>query len=248
MAYEKDGIQYPSVTTILGLLDKPALISWSANCAVEYVSEHMDAMQDITDVHRGEEVLENAKKAWREKRDDSASSGTMVHKAIEAYIGGLDFGSLLQNDEAKRGFEAFLSWEKKNHVEWLESEVEVFSLKHGYAGRFDVIAKVNGFRTLIDFKTSKGIWDEMSYQLCAYRQAYNENKDNEPLENLAILHLSKETGEPTYKAIEKNIERYTKLFNSLTEAYYLMKNRRLKNNPFVKAAKTGEPVELKEIF
>jgi hypothetical protein len=37
----------------------------------------------------------------------------------------------------------------------------------------------------------------------------------------------------------KNIERYTNLFNTLCMVYYLLKDRRLKNNPFVALAKVS---------
>jgi hypothetical protein len=242
MAYERNGIEYPSVTTILGILDKPALIGWASNCAVDYIQENIEAIKDPLDVHRGEQVLEQARKAYANKRDDAASSGTQAHHAIEAYIHGLNPEEYLNTEQSKIAFQAFKSWEEKNHVEWLQTECEVVSENRGYAGRFDAIAKINGHVYLVDFKTSKGVWDEMRYQICAYRQAYNEmlEEGQEPIENLAILHLDKETGEPTFIPVEKDIRRMTDAFNFLTVAYYLLKNRRLKNNPFVARAK-GEP-------
>ena len=57
MAYEFNGIEYPSVTTITSILDKPALLSWASNCAVDYIQENLDAIKDPIDVHRGEGVL-----------------------------------------------------------------------------------------------------------------------------------------------------------------------------------------------
>jgi hypothetical protein len=126
-----------------------------------------------------------------------------------------------------------------NHVVWHETEVRVVSELYGYAGRFDAIATVNGHKYLIDFKTSSGIYDEMKWQLCAYRQAYNEmlEEGQERIENMAILHLDKKTGEPTFKPVIADIDRKTETFNQLVWLYYLLKNRRLKNNPFVKRAK-----------
>lgn len=240
MAYELDGIQYPSVTSIIGLLDKPALLGWAARCAVEHIEENWDLLIDVTDVHRKKDILEAAAKAYATKRDEAASSGTEVHRAVEAYIAGLSPETYLTTPEAKAGFEAFLSWESKNHVKWLETEIEVFSVSRGYAGRLDAIAEVNGHRTLVDIKTSKGIWPEHEYQVCAYRQAYNEMYPNQPIDNLAILHLDKETATPTFKPIESEIGRKTLLFNTLVSTYYLLKNRRLKNNPFVAAAKSDK--------
>lgn len=251
MAYELDGVEYPSVTSILGLLEKPALIGWAANCAVDYVEDHLNDVRNTIDVHIAEGVLKDARKAHTVKKDAAADAGTLCHKAIELYIGtrskedASDFVGL--NEQARTGLEAFFEWESANQVEWLESEVEVVSVMRGYAGRFDAIARVNGLKYLIDFKTSKGIYDEMKYQQCAYQQAYNESLEEgqEPVERLALLHLDKETGEPTFKPIIKDIQRMTELFNHLVVVYYLLKNRRLKNNPFVKAAKEiGEPIEI----
>jgi len=244
MPYEKDGVQYPSVTGITGMLDKPALIGWAARCAADYVKDNIDIVRDVIDVHRGEQILEEAKKAYAIKRDTAADSGTKCHKAIEMYIQAGSFDSEIKDylgddEQAVTGFEAFQEWESVNNVTWKETECEVVSVLWGYAGRFDAIAEVNGVRYLIDFKTSSGIYPEMTYQLCAYKQAYNEGLEDgqESIEKLAILHLDKMTGEPTFKPIIKDIERYTALFNCLVEAYYLMKNRRLKNNKFVESAK-----------
>ena len=245
MAYEFNGIEYPSVTTITGILDKPALVQWAANCAVDYVAGNLDRLKS-DNVHEGEAVLLEARTAHKTVKDEAAGNGTMVHRAIELYINHDPYEDLLATEEAKTAFSAFLSWEDKNHVLWEKTECEVFSEKHGYAGRFDAIATINGHRYLVDFKTSKGIWDEMKYQLCAYRQAYNEmlEEGQEPIENIAILHLDKETGEPTFKPIEKDIDRMTTLFNFLVMVYYLLANRRLKNNPFVARCKGENNTEL----
>lgn len=244
MAYEQDGVEYPSVTTITGMLDKPMLLSWASNMAVDYIEERMEIVRDVLDVHRGEEVLRDARTAFKAVSKDACNSGTQCHKAIEAYIAGEPYDEILVSEEAHNGFKALLEWERLNNVEWLENEVKVVSVEHGYAGRFDAIARVNGHIFLIDFKTSKGIYDEMKWQLCAYRQAYNENQERPyDIENIAVLHLDKVTSEPTFKPVTKDIDRMTRLFNTLVNAYYLMKNRRLKNNPFVKKAK-GEKVEV----
>jgi hypothetical protein len=237
MAYLFNGVEYPSVTKITSMLNKPMLLRWAADCAVNHIKEHLHIIQNTTDVHRAEDVLEAARTVYEAKRKEAASAGTQVHHAIEAYIRGDVVDSILEYDEARAGFAAFLSWESKNHVQWLESEVDVVCVTIGYAGRFDAIAIVNGHRYLIDFKTSKSIYDEMPVQVCGYRQAYNEMHPDQPVDNLAILHLNKETATPTFKPVEDEIERKTIFFNLLVSAYYYQRNHDLKNNPFVKAAK-----------
>ena len=243
MPYEKDGVQYPSVTGILGVLEKPALLYWSANCAVDYIKENLEKIKDPFDVHAGEDVLMTARRAFKTISKEATDSGKKAHTAVELYIKGEEYDYVLDNDEkAQTAFLAFLEWEEKNHVEWMLVEVPVFSVKVGYAGRFDAIAKVNGHVYLVDFKTSKAIYDEYRDQLIAYRQAFNEDLPEgfDLIENLGVLRLDKETGAPEWKDVTKGkqpIERREKWFNTMTEAYYLDKNRRLKNNPFVKAAK-----------
>ena len=44
--YQIDDKKYPSVTSILDMLDKPALVQWSANCVVEYVRDHLDDIRN----------------------------------------------------------------------------------------------------------------------------------------------------------------------------------------------------------
>ncbi len=132
MAYEFNGIEYPSVTTITGILDKPALLSWASNCAVDFIQENLDAIKDPIDVHRGEDVLEEARKAYAQKRDDAGAHGTKTHKAIEMYITGKEgYLDILDTIESQTGFKAFLSWEEKNHVIWLETECAVYSQSVG---------------------------------------------------------------------------------------------------------------------
>ena len=120
MAYAYEGVEYPSVTTITGILDKPALLGWASNCAVDFIKERLDDIKDPTDVHKGEDILEQARKAYAVKRDTAADAGTQCHHAIQMYIEGHDPYPSLQCDEALNGYKAFLAWEELNHVEWLE--------------------------------------------------------------------------------------------------------------------------------
>jgi len=249
MAYELDGVEYPSVTQITGQLDKPALLVWAAGCAVDYIKDNIDLVRDpFSNVHQIEEVLESARSAHIKKKKDAATAGTLVHNAIDDYVNGRAYSLHHRDpdirDKVERGFEAFLKWESFNHLEWLFTEVAVVSKRVGYAGRFDAIARINGIIHLIDFKTSKGVYDEFRWQLCAYRQAWNESeavKKGITIDNLMILHLDKESGDCTPYYVTSNIERMTRLFNYLVAVYYYSADRKLKNNPFVKMAR-GESV------
>jgi len=60
MPYAKDGVEYPSVTTILGILDKPALKGWAAGCAVDYIRDNLEKIKHSDNVHEAETILSDA--------------------------------------------------------------------------------------------------------------------------------------------------------------------------------------------
>lgn len=241
MAYEKNGIEYPSVTTVLGMLDKSsALTWWASGCAVDYIREHLEELKNPSSAHSVEEILKAAKAAFTRTSEKALDTGSQVHDAIEKYIKtGRDLTGEL-TEHVQNGFLAFLDWESKNHVVWEKSELEIVSTRYGYAGTADAIAVINNHRYLIDFKTSKAIYDEYRMQLAAYLKGWNEEyAGDEKIENVAVLRLDKETGEPEFKDLSKGINDQARAFLKLLDFYYFEKKRRLKNNPFVKAVWEG---------
>lgn len=187
---------------------------------------------------KAEDILERVRKAFADTRDKATDAMTQCHNAIQMNIEGHDPVPSLQCKEAHKGFIAFLACEMMNHVGRLESEVAVYSARHDYAAKFDAIARINDNRFPIDFKPFKGIGDELSYQVYAYRQAYIEMLQGEQklLEHLTVPNLDKANAEPSLVTVFNNIEPNTQLFNTLCIAQYLQKYRKHKNNPFVSSA------------
>ena len=71
---------------------------------------------------------------------------------------------------------SYYAWKNSNKVEPILLEQSMVSEVYQYGGRFDFVGKVNGFLTLADFKTGKGIYPEFFYQLAAYNQMLWETK------------------------------------------------------------------------
>ena len=91
--YRVDGREelYPSVTTVLGVISKPALIPWAKNISLEKVKV------SLLDRNGGEitiaeswvsEIIADAKKRPDQVRDEAADFGTQAHIIIEALIKG----------------------------------------------------------------------------------------------------------------------------------------------------------------
>ncbi len=210
--YEVGGKRFARVTGILGTLDKPALVGWAANTAIDYLHRQW-ANQGLHD-----HSFEIARTAWRAESKKAMDIGSEVHKLIEIHIKeGVDptaDGRELK-DEVAAAYLAFLDWEKNNIKEWKISEGYVFSEKHRFAGTRDAeaimladpdakVPQRAGKLYLIDFKSSKGIYDEAYLQVAgAYWMAREEMRSlryipNEPLEGIGILRLDKLTGIPEF--------------------------------------------------
>ena len=232
MAYTKNGVEYPAVTTILGQLEKPALTYWAANCAVDYIQGNLDNLVNPSGPHIRENILTNARTAFKDASTEAKDIGSHVHNMIEAYIKNKKVPEDV-HDKAETGFLAFLEWEKLNRVEWLESELTLISELHGYGGTCDAVAMVNGTKYLIDFKTAKGFYPEYDTQAAAYLQALLEEGRHPTCSHIGILRLDKETGIPEFKDVTQGWTQRARAFNALTEYYYTDKKRRLKNNPWV---------------
>lgn len=123
---------------------------------------------------------------------EAAEKGTRVHKRLEQILKGREFKTTPK--ELKPYIDAFNNWaSEQEYLQDIEPEVFVRSEKYGYAGTADLICDIRGETWLIDFKTSKAIYDEYGLQIRAYGYAYEEMTDTKV--RTAILQL----GLPTKK-------------------------------------------------
>jgi hypothetical protein len=140
--YDIEGDRFPSVTTILGCLDKPALKQWASNCAVEYIKDHIADIQHIDATPEDvAAILKDASTAYAKYSKKATDTGTLVHDAIEAYLSktGKHDDILAQDDKAQNSFLSFLEWEKRVELEPIHLEHVLYSKNARYAGRVDFI-------------------------------------------------------------------------------------------------------------
>jgi hypothetical protein len=217
-----------SVTTVTGVWDKSsALIAWAAGCAAKRFRQIIE--------DGGEDLIEAEKKAKREYRKVSREAldiGSEVHNLIEVHLKGQpvhlkNYGKRVQN-----GYNAYLKWEEVNNFELIASERRMYSEK-GFAGTTDCICKLNGEKYVIDFKTSKGVYEPgYSMQLSAYRDMVNDGyrediidyqkqwvKSKDNIRNAGVLVLNKETGMPSWypynpELLDLSFGQFTDLLNA----------------------------------
>ncbi len=239
-AYKVDDISYPSVTTVIGVLDKSAaLMPWAANMVVEYIKANAKIDGAVPGFIVDSSLLDDARKNYRKMSQEACDIGSEIHDIIEHYIKeGRDAVGELR-PEVENGFLAFLEWEKQNGVEWHESEMTVIDQGYGFAGTLDAVATFHegpyaGRTFVIDFKSSKGFYDGYGKQIAAYRWAYSMKPGSLEVNGQGVLRLDKLTGQPEFRDYSDSYQKKLNSFLALLKFYYLDKKRRLKNNPKVK--------------
>jgi AraC-like DNA-binding protein len=179
---QEEDERFFSVTTIIGALDKPALLYWSAE---ETAKLAVVSRSSLT--RRVKEEGEEAVIKWlRDARfrppkgyRSATALGTAVHDAVEQYaLTGL---RPEVDDEVRPFLEQFDRWAQVWQPKYLAAEAAVYNRTYGYAGTLDAIAEIDGQTVLLDYKSSRkstgsdgkpsGPYPEVALQLAAYRHA-----------------------------------------------------------------------------
>lgn len=177
------------VTSILGIIAKPALMYWAVNQAIDHLDRNIRPGVEYDEIQL-QKLLEEAKYAHRKRSSEASNIGKIVHTWCENWIAGKK-PKLPIHVKARNACEQFLKWVEKNDIEFLHSERVVYSREGNYAGTTDFIMKTNDRIYLGDFKTSNAIYDEYFFQTAAYQQAYLEEFPDEQIEGNIVVRLSK---------------------------------------------------------
>lgn len=162
----------PSITTILKLEDKSALIQWAVGLTVDWAVQNWHLL--------GSRSPADARKAglyrWKDVRDSRAFVGTGIHDTIEAeHVHSWDYPIL--DEEQKLIMEEWRKFNEEWIVEPILSEFTVWSCTYDYAGTADGLWKLTNretqesFVTLVDIKTSRNTWPGHFMQTSALKHA-----------------------------------------------------------------------------
>ena len=99
-----------SVTGATGIIDKSGpLIPWAINLMGQYLIDNYNnkAIDDY--------VIQEAKKKWRQAKQEAADIGTEIHKWIEKWI-NKEKPEMPENEKVVNGITAFLKFQKKHKI------------------------------------------------------------------------------------------------------------------------------------
>ncbi len=152
------------------------------NNEIEYVEEgHVYLYKGLYIVPSVTQILEKIfpdkyKNVPRETLMRKASYGSQIHQYIEQYEKGIITIKLNYIQEASFG--QYLRLKDKYNINVLEQE-KIVNYKDIYAGRYDMLAEINGEIWLIDIKTTASLDKEyLSWQLSLYEYAEKLNADH----------------------------------------------------------------------
>lgn len=168
---------YPSVTTVMGMLDKPALNDWriTEHLKQAYLFDSSILQWEDGQKMEQEEYIEHIKKQTQEALDKAPKDGTDFHDVLERYFSGNETDMSDREISISRNVEALLCDDQVAY-EWITEKSFVHSM--GFAGKVDLHWQ-DGFNGIVvDFKTKntadkwkpgKMAYPEMAMQLAAYR-------------------------------------------------------------------------------
>lgn len=197
--YLANGQKVESITGILKVISKNALIYWAVNMACEYMSKNITPGVALDELQIAS-LLDGAKKAHRTKSTDAATTGTMIHDWISKHLKGQN-PPLPVNEKIKNACQAFLRFEEEHKIQVIDSERKVFSKKLNVAGTCDFYGTYEGEPVVADIKTGSAIYPEAILQTAGYDICLNEEDGTEFKYHL-VINCSKD-GVLTYHLSDK---------------------------------------------
>ncbi|WP_405016428.1 hypothetical protein OHV05_04395 [Kitasatospora sp. NBC_00070] len=198
-------VKLPSVTSILNMIPKPFLAYWQAKMVAELAVDSLNIVAQMAARDRAGAVdyLKGAATRYTRVR---ARLGSDAHDLFERLLRGEHVARVHPDLEPYKA--AFLEFLALFQPELVHAEDVCWSDTHGYAGSFDAIIRVRlaedgtpdpdgePHLLIVDWKTSKDTYPDVSLQLAAYRHADRIIKADgtelpmPELDGAAVLHVT----------------------------------------------------------
>ena len=201
-----DGTRVPGVTTITGRFkESGALLHWAF-----------------------QQGQSGAARLY-EKRDEAAIAGNFAHDMVEASIHGQEIPQpppdMAPNiaKAAMNGFMAYKTWASQTKLQIIATETPLVSERYRYGGTPDAIGLMTSARVLCDWKTSNGVYLDFLIQIAAYKELWEENFPDQPINGgFHLLRFAKENGDFAHHYYSE-LDDGWEMFKLLRQAYDLDK-------------------------
>lgn len=200
--YELDGIVYPSVTSILDIIQPKHLTNYFKN---------------------------NSKAKIEKTLNKTADFGSFGHHYIEMDLKGIKIE--IDNEEMRTWAKNWHTIKEKHQIKVFKSETIVVSKKYGFAGQYDHWGLCDKKPCIIDIKTGF-FSNKVGLQMAAYRQGVIENEDISKEDALALglvgIQIHRDGREPKvfkYEHLEWCFTKFLHTFECWKHEHFQMLNK-----------------------
>lgn len=204
----KDGSFAIGTTTVLGILNKPALVPWANKLGLNGIE-------------------------YRRYLDELADIGTLAHYLVECDVKGKRpedevLKDYTQNhlDAAGICFKKFIDWKLEVDFKPLKSELGFVSEKYRYGGTLDLYGLRLGKKTLIDFKTGSGIYPEAFTQVASYHNLAIEN--GLEIDECRIIRIGRSENEGFEDRLVPNVPKHFERFLACLKVFNINRDLGIK--------------------
>lgn len=173
---------YPSVTTILGIIDKSkALLNWHQRATLNQLRENLLSLL-ANPAHFGQrpdlprlldDLLARASREPDRIKNEAAARGSRIHAAIEQTLLGQPREQ--QPAACQPGIAGALAFLEDGELRPLAAETSAWHPTEQYAGQVDCIARhEDGTLAVIDWKSGSRLYPGYRWQAAAYACAVAE--------------------------------------------------------------------------
>ena len=189
--YDIAGVgEYRSVTSSVGILNKPAIPAWATKIAVLNLRGTLESRDSLEALGKEadkknaafEKKGKDTRVSWMDLAAKQASSapgkvtkaardfGEHSHTLVEKIVTDEPYSTEEWADYAHIA-EGFKMWARDAGMTLVASELMVWHPEYEYGGTIDLVGRLNdGSLAVIDVKTG-GVYNEAAYQLAAYATA-----------------------------------------------------------------------------
>jgi hypothetical protein len=231
-----ENLLLPSVTTVLNIIAKPALVGWAKKISLEKVRQELADRDSngLEDISRSDDtaysewldgMLSRAKARPDQVRDEAAEWGTEAHdwlnKVITQEVEEVpeEYGKVI------RGYQ---SWVEENELAVLRTEWMVYDRQHKFAGTADLGGVGRRHAFIADLKTGSGIYKEAALQLGAYAHC-DAAMTGEPIKEGWLLHIPRKQpdgDESAFRAYRMDALQLKQAHNTFVSALGLWRGMR----------------------
>ena len=208
-------LHQPSVTGLLGMKAKPALITWAAKESLKVIRRKLAERQSrlgescSLDANILETWLAEAEANWRDE-DGSTTIGHVAHSFAYEELRSrhglapkprfpIELDPVLMPDFTPAMLEAtnasasqIVKFFDEHDFKPIMMERPLWSPTEGYCGTPDYIGLYDGVLTVADYKTSKKIYAEYWAQLAALQNMYEEEFPDQKIMKRVAINIPKD--------------------------------------------------------